>query len=149
MPQPSDPTTKTPSPNPFFSSFVAAVTGRGSESKQFPWPVTLVVVLISAVFGAVFWARMVFVNQRAAKLASELRKAQNRQEQAHGDACMEANEKRRSQLAAKAKKQKLLAEHLEYKVAKRLAQKHKYSEQLKKVASWDDLVVVDKRGTDG
>jgi hypothetical protein len=137
-----------PPPDSFLSSLGNAVSLQQPEVKQYPWPVALLLTLAAVVFGAVVWARMVFVSQRAAKLASELRKTKESQKQAHENACLEANAKKRAKLALESKRLKLRVELLEQKIAARLKQREKYSEELKKVATWDDLVVNDKRGQD-
>lgn len=132
----------------FVSSFIEAVTTCGVKSRAYSWPMTILVVTASAIFGGLFWARMTFGNLRAKSLAEDLRRAKNDLSRVREEVYLEENEKKRIEMARKAKKQRLKAEHLERKIARQVAQKDAYAAKLKKIATWDDIVVVDKRGLD-
>ena len=127
------------------SGLLRSIEGvEDSKGSSLPVAVFLMGLVVLAI--SYFGWQLVRARRRSAKLARDLRKAQESQRQAAEDHKLANNNAARNVAHKKVKRLEAGITELKKKIGVSNAAQQKQAKALADVTRWDDLVVVDKRG---
>ena len=147
-PMPDKNTDKNPDSESVIKDLMDRIAGQGEESKgQSSFPVTIVLVGILVIFISILGIKLAWAKRKAAELAIQVRRAEEEKKRAKENVRLGDNATARQAASeeAKAREKEILS--LKARLAKRQSDKDVMAEELKAVTDWDDIKVVDGRGT--
>jgi len=126
-----------------------SVSGSSEGGSPSSWPVTVFFLSLFVIILAVLGIKMALTKRAAAETARKLRKQLEDERQARENAKLAENDEARREAQEVIADAVARVAGLKQEMAVRQVAHEEYVKELQSISSWDDIVVVDRRNTDG